>query len=215
VEEPKSALVQNGETALKFAIRRSEGFDGPVTVAMEWRPNGVNSSTPITIPAGKSDGEYLLGAARNATAGVYQVTLTAVSGASRAGYNDTADRVYVASLPFKLTVAEPNVEGRFARTSIERGKTAQVVCKLNHLKPFAGKARATLARLPRGVELVESAREITSEDKEVAFTLRATEDCLVGSYQGIALDVTVVEDGQATRQLSGFGMLRIDAERGK
>ena len=28
------------------------------------------------------------------------------------------------------------------------------------------------------------------------------------------LDVTVIENGQAVRQLSGYGMLRIDAERG-
>jgi hypothetical protein len=214
VEEPRSALVQNGETALRFSVRRAPDFDGPVTVSMEWRPNGVNIATPVTIPPDKTEGEYLIGAARNATAGSYQVTLTAINGPARANYNDPADRTYVAAKPFKLTVAEPHIEGRFVRTSIERGKTADVVCRLNHLKPFAGKAKATLARLPRGVEIVEPTREITTEDKEVVFTLRATEDCLLGNFQGVALDVTVMEDGQATRQLSGFGMLRIDAERG-
>lgn len=214
VEDPKSALVQNGETSIKFVVRRADGYDGPVTVSMEWKPNGVSSATPLSLPSGKSEGEYLLGAARNATAGAYQVTLTAVTGESRANYNDRADRTYVASKPFLLTVAEPHLEARFPRTSIERGKTAQLVCKLNHLKPFSGKARATLARLPRGVELVEPVREVTSEDKEVSFTLRATEDCLVGSYQGVVLDLTVVDDGQTLRQLSGSGMLRVDAERG-
>ena len=181
---------------------------------MEWRPNGVNVATPITIPAGKSEGEYLLGASRTATAGSYEVSLTAVSGAGRANYYDTANRTYVASQPFRLTVAEPHVEGRFSRTSIERGKTADLVCKLNHLKPFTGQAKATLARLPRGVELVEATREIASQDKEVTFTLRATEDCLVGSYTGIVLDVTVFDEGQSMRQLSGSGILRIDPERG-
>ena len=86
--------------------------------------------------------------------------------------------------------------------------------KLNHLKPFEGKAKATLARLPRGVELVEPFREITAEDKEVTFTLKATDECLTGGYQGITLDLTVTEEGQAVRQLSGYGTLRIDAERG-
>jgi len=64
------------------------------------------------------------------------------------------------------------------------------------------------------VELVEPLREITSEDKEVTFTVRATADALLGNYQGIVLDVTVIEKGQSIRQLSGSGMLRIDAERG-
>lgn len=214
IEEPKSALVQNGEISLKFKINRAEGFDEPVSVAMEWKPNGVSTGTPITIRTDKLEGEYLLGAARNATAGSYQVTLSAVSGAQRPAYRDGANRTYVSTKPFKLIVAEPHIDAKFARASIERGKTANLTVKLNHLKPFEGKARATLARLPRGVQLVEPVREITSEDKEVTFTLKATEECLTGGYQGITLEVTVVEDGQSVKQLSGYGTLRIDAERG-
>ncbi len=214
IEEPKSALVQNGEMALKYNIRRVDGFDGPVTVSMEWKPNGVTGSTPITIKPGQADGEYVIGATRSATAGTYQVVLTVVSGGDRPGYYDGANRTYVCSQPFKLMVAEPHIDAKIARASIERGKTANLTVKLNHLKPFEGTAKTTLARLPRGVELVEPMREITSADKEVTFTLKATEDCLVGSYQGITLEVSVVEDGQSVRQLTGYGLLRIDVERG-
>lgn len=214
IEEPKSALVQNGEIALKFKIHRAEGFDEPVSIAMEWKPNGVSTGTPITIRTEKSEGEYLLGAARNATAGSYQVTLSAVSGAQRPAYRDGANRTYVSTKPFKLLVAEPHIDAKFARASIERGKTANLTVKLNHLKPFEGKAKATLVRLPRGIELVEPVREITSADKEVTFTLKATDECLTGGYQGMTLEVTVVEDGQSVKQLSGTGTLRIDAERG-
>ena len=57
-------------------------------------------------------------------------------------------------------------------------------------------------------------REITAEDKEIMFTLKATDECLTGGYQGLTLDLTVTEEGQAVRQLSGYGTLRIDAERG-
>lgn len=214
IEEPKSALVQNGEMALKYKIHRVDGFDGPVTVSMEWKPNGVTGATPITIKSGQTDGEYVIGASRGATAGTYQVVLTVVSGGDRPGYYDGANRTYVCSQPFKLMVAEPHIDAKIARTSIERGKTANLTVKLNHLKPFEGTAKTTLSRLPRGIELVEPMREITSADKEVTFTLKATEDCLVGSYQGITLELTVVEDGQSVRQLTGYGLLRIDAERG-
>ncbi len=214
IDEPKSALVQNGEMSLKFRITRAPGFDEPVSVVMEWKPNGVSTGTPVTIRTDKSEGEYPLGAARNATAGAYEVTLSAVSGAQRPAYRDSASRTYVSTKPFKLLVAEPHIEAKFARASIERGKTSIVTVKLNHLKPFEGKAKATLARLPRGVELVEPIREIGPEDKEITFALKATEDCLTGGYQGITLDLTVTEEGQAVRQLSGSGTLRIDAERG-
>jgi hypothetical protein len=214
LEQPKSALVQNGEMALKFSVHREKGYDGPVTVQMEWRPNGINTATPVTVPAGSNEGQYLLSANRNSPAGSYQVALTAMTGGSRQNYYDSANRTFVASQPIRLKVAEPHLEARFVRVSLERGKTAELVCNINHLQPFTGKARATLARLPRGVELVEPVREITSNDKQVKFTLRATRDCLVGNYRGFALDVTVVENGQEVRQLSGYGIMRIDAERG-
>lgn len=213
VEEPKSALVQNGEMQLKFRVQRAKGFDGPVTVQMEWKPLGVSTGTPVTVPAGQTEGVYLLGASRNATAGAHQVTLTAASGAGRRGYGDGEGRIYTASQPFKLAVAEPHVEARIPRASVERGKTATVTIKLNHLQAFEGKAKATLTRLPRGVELVEPMKEITAADKEITFTIRATTDALVGNYQGVVLDVTVTEKGQAVRQLSGSGILRVDAER--
>lgn len=214
VEEPKSSLVQNGEMALKFKVHRVAGFNSPLTVQMEWKPAGISTATPVTVPADQSEGTYLLAAARNATAGAHQVTLTAMTGGSRRGYRDVEDRTFMASQPFRLTVAEPHVEAKIARTSIERGKTATLVCKLNHLQAFTGKARATLARLPRGVEMVEPIREITSADKEVIFMLRATPEALLGNYQGIVLDLSVTDNGQSVRQLSGSGLLRVDAERG-
>jgi hypothetical protein len=214
VEEPKSALVQNGEMSLKFTVQRAKDFDGPVTVQMEYKPTGVSTATPVTVPAGQTEGVYLLGAARNAAAGAHLLTLTAMTGSARRGYSDGEGRTYAASQSFKLTVAEPHIEARIPRTSVERGKTTTMVCKLNHLQKFDGKAKVTLARLPRGVELVEPMREITSADKEVSFTLRATPDALLGNYQGVVLDITVMDNGQAVRQLSGSGMLRVDAERG-
>jgi Bacterial pre-peptidase C-terminal domain len=214
VEEPKSALVQNGEMGLKFTVQREKGFEGPVTVQLEWKPTGISTATPVTIPAGISEGIYLVGAARNAAAGTHQITLTAMTGNSRRAYGDGESRTFVASQPFKLTIAEPHVEARIPRLAIERGKTATLSCKLNHLQPFEGKAKATLSRIPRGIELVEASRDITSNDKEVTFTLRATADALVGNYQGIVLDLTVNDHGQSVRQLSGYGVLRIDAERG-
>lgn len=214
IDEPKSALVQNGEMPFKVAVRRAEGYDGPVTVSMEWRPNGVTAATPLLIRPDQQAGEYLISAARNATAGVYQVVMTAVSGSERPGYYDGANRTYVATKMFKLVVAEPHLDAKFARSSVERGKTGQVVVKLNKLRPFDGKAVATLARLPRGVQLVDKNKEVTADDKEVSFTVQATDEALVGSYQGITLDLTVVEDGQAVRQLCGYGLLRVDAQRG-
>ena len=64
-------------------------------------------------------------------------------------------------------MAEPHIDAKIARISIERGKTTTLVCKLTALQQFEGKAKATLARLPRGIELVEPFQEISATDKEV------------------------------------------------
>jgi hypothetical protein len=49
----------------------------------------------------------------------------------------------------------------------------------------------------------------------VTFTLRATEECLVGSYQGLTLDLSVIEDGQTgSADCAVRVTLRVDAERG-
>ena len=213
VEEPKSALVQNGEMTLKIKVDRDPGFKEPVTVQLEWKPNGISTTTPVTIHENETEGRYLLGASRGASAGSYNVTLTGMSGQALQGYQDGGNRSYVATTPFKLTIAEPHVEAKIARTSIERGKTANLVCKLSQLQAFEGNAQVTLSRLPRGVELVEPTKQITSADKEVTFTLKATSEALLGNYTGIVMDLTVIEKGQAVRQLSGNGQLRIDAER--
>lgn len=214
VEEPRSALVQNGEMPLRFNISRRDGYQGPVTVMMEWKPNGINTVTPLSLSADEEEGEYLISAARNATAGTYLVTLTAVNGNYQPQYRDPNERTYVSCKPFSLTVAEPHLEARFARASVERGKTSVLVVTLNHLKPFSGLAKVALTRLPRGVEVLEEYREISSGDKEVSFTLKATTDSLVGSYRGMTLDVTIDDNGQAVRQFTGSGTLRVDAQRG-
>lgn len=213
VEPPSSALVQNGELQLKFKVHREAGFDQPVTVQLEWRPNGLSTSVPVTIPGDKSEGTYLIGAARNASPGTYFLTLTAMSGGARQSFLEQTNRSYVASRPFTLRIAEPHLEARINRASVERGKTAVIVCKINHLQKFEGKAQATLARLPRGVILKDPIKEFTSEDKEISFTIEATQEALLGNYRGIVMDVTIMDRGQSVRQLSGDGLLRIDAER--
>jgi hypothetical protein len=214
VEAPTSSLVQNGEMSLKFKIHRRGDYEGPVTVMMEWKPNGVNTVTPLTVSADQTEAEYLISAARNAAAGSYLVTLTAVNGTYQPRYRDPAPRTFVSAKPFTLTVAEPHLDARFPRASVERGKTSELVVTLNHLKPFSGVAKASLTRLPRGVEVVEAFQEITAEDKEVKFTLRATNDSLVGNYRGMTLDVVVNDNGQPVRQFTGSGTLRVDAQRG-
>jgi Bacterial pre-peptidase C-terminal domain len=213
VEEPTSALVQNGEMALKFKIHRHDNFEGPVTVMMEWKPNGVNTVTPLTVPADQTEAEYLISAAKNATAGEFLVTLTAVNGTYEARYRNPVSRTFVSAKPFTLNIAEPHLDARFPKMSVERGKTSEIVVPLNHLKAFSGVAKASLVRLPRGVEVVEEFQEITAEDKEVKFTLRASNDSLVGSYRGMTLEVTVQDNGQAVRQFIGSGTLRVDAQR--
>ena len=55
---------------------------------------------------------------------------------------------------------------------------------------------------------------IDADDKSCIFHLEATDDALVGLYKEISTEITIHVNGQAIRQQSGSGILRIDPARG-
>jgi len=216
LEQPKAALMHNGEMNLKFKVKRKPGFSERVSVDLEWRPAGINGSTPITLEPDETEGVYRLSAGRGAPTGTYRIAVTAMNGLSpRTNYRETgAGKFFVSSKFVNLTVAEPYVNFRISRASVERGKTATLSCRIEHIKKFEGKAKVTLRRLPRGIETVEPFKEITAEDKTVEFTIKASPDALMGQYRGVYCRVAINVDGQEVQQSTGYGILRVDAPRG-
>jgi hypothetical protein len=50
-------------------------------------------------------------------------------------------------------------------------------------------------------------------DNTLTFTLSSTQDALVGTYQGMACEISVESNGGQLRQIAGSGPIRVDPSR--
>ena len=81
--------------------------------------------------------------------------------------------------------------------------------KLDHVQPFEGKAKVAVVSLPNGVTCEE--REITKDDKDVRFKLKAAPNAQVGQHKQVIAQFTLVKDGEPMlSSIAGGGILRVD-----
>lgn len=81
--------------------------------------------------------------------------------------------------------------------------------KLDQKTPFEGKAKIALLGLPEGVTAEE--KEITKDDKEVRFALKATPAAQVGQHKTVIANFTLIKDGEPmTSTVASGGILRVD-----
>lgn len=214
LEQPAVALARNGELLLTARVRREPGYDGPVEIGVDWVPPGVEREAPVVVPSGQGEVQLRIRAGADAAVGIHRLSVTGMSGKSEVGnFLSPVGRFRTSSAFVDLTVSEPYLVAAVRRSAVERGQRAEVVCDLTHAKPLPGPATATLRRLPAGVTLVDPLPTIRPGDKQVAFTVEASRDALVGQYKDIACEVTVTENGQSIRQQTGSGTLRVDPAR--
>ena len=78
------------------------------------------------------------------------------------------------------------------------------------MQPFSGTAKVSLLGLPKGVTAVGDNYHIDSDTEELIFTLKATEEALLGQYKELKCEITYNIDGQSIRQVTQNGTLRVD-----
>lgn len=212
VDPPRTPLVRNGTLDLTVRVNRHPGFDGAVYLEADWLPPGVNKQPPLIIKADETEGTYRLTAGKQAVTGDFPFSIT---GRENEGGNPRtgAGFHYLGSQPVSVTVGEPHLIATLLRAAIERGQAGTITAELNQQKPFAGEAELRLGRLPFGVEQVAPIPRVTSRDTTATFHVKVTKDCLTGLYRDIYCEALVQEKGQAIREESGSGMLRVDPER--
>jgi hypothetical protein len=97
-------------------------------------------------------------------------------------------------------------------TTVEQGKDADVVCKLEQLRPFEGKAKVGLYGLPPNVVAEPATKEITKDDKEVTFHVKVAANSPVGQHKAIFAQVLVPGEGDTmAHSVGGGGVMRIDS----
>jgi hypothetical protein len=209
--QPAAPLSQNGELELKVKVKRRGDFKDPIEIQTDWLPPSVSKESTVTIPAGKDEGVYHINANSKAAAGTYKIAINAstTGGDSFSGIG----RVRVSSAFVDLKISEPLMAIELKRTAVESGQTAELTGAVKPNKGFKGTATAVLKHLPKGVQMVEPGPTITPQDTTVTFKIKASPDALAGLYKDIQCEVTVVEDGQSLRQVTGSSILRVDPAR--
>lgn len=202
IVEPKVPLVRAGAMNLKVKAERKPGFDKPITLRLLWAPPGVSSAAEIVMNGAEAD--YPLNADGNAAAQTWKI---AVIGSADGGYGT----VWASSQLAPLRIDTPYVAMSIDLTAVEQGKDGEVTCKLTALKPWEGKAKVILHGLPPQVTSSGLEKEITKDDKEIEFAIKAGDKSPAGQHKTLFCQVLVPEAGETiAHSVAGGSVIRID-----
>lgn len=200
--QPKVPILQNGSMNLKVRAERKGDFKGAVSLSLLWAPPGIGSPGTIPIKEGENEGSLQISANGNAQLAKWKIC---VVGSVDYGKGP----VFISTQLIDLEVAAPFIAGTFARTFIDQGDQGSITLKLEQKVPFEGKAKVTVVSLPNGV--TAEPREITKDDTEVKFELKAAADAQVGQHKQLIAEFTLEKDGEPmTNSVAKGGILRVD-----
>jgi hypothetical protein len=201
IVEPKVPLVHNGSMNLKIVAERKAGFTAPITVQMLYNPPGVGSASSATIPAGQNETYLPMNANGGAPARKWKIV---VQGVATVGNGP----VWVSSQLASLEIAAPFFGFAMERAAGEQGKSTEMFCKIQHTRPFSGKAKVRLLGLPAKVTAPDL--ELSKDSKEIAFKVAIDKTSPPGQHNNIFCQVVVVENGEPIVHNVGGTQLRID-----
>ena len=210
IDPPPAPIVRGGELAIPVRLVRRDGFDEPVGFQCDWKPGGIGVPPQVVLGPGETEGVLQLSAEQSAPLGPVPLVVTACTkDRGEQGWHGDG-QVRVSSKIVPLVVAESFVEFAAEPESVRRGERKKMIWKVKHKTPFEGQAPVRIVGLPKGVEVHEPLPTVAAGTEEIAFDIEGTDDALIGLTKDITCEVTVTQAGQAVRQRSGRGFLRVD-----
>jgi hypothetical protein len=187
---------------LKVVAERQGDFKGAVTLSLLYSPPGIGSPGTVTLKEGENEGKVTISANDNANLATWKVC---VVGSADFGKGP----VWVSTQLGDLQVAAPFLAGKIDRTFVDQGSETAVTVKLDQKEAFDGKAKITLQGLPAGC--TADPQEITKDDKEVKFAVKANKDAQVGQHRNLFCEFRLEKDGEPmTATFARGGVLRVD-----
>lgn len=202
LEEPKTPILQNGSMELKVKAERKGNFKGPITLSLLYAPPGIGTPGNVQIKEGENEGKLSISA--NDKAQIMKWKICVVGGADFG-----KGQVFLSTQLADLEVAAGFVAGKIDRSFVDQGATSEITVKLEQKTPFEGKAKIALMGLPEGVTAEE--QEVTKDDKEVKFTLKATPTAQVGAHKTLFCQFKLPQNGgEMINSFAQGGVLRVD-----
>lgn len=201
IVQPKAPLLQNGTLDLKVRVTRGEGFTGPVTIEFPFRPAGVGANPSMRIEPDQTEVVYQLSANDKAAVGDWPVYAIAAI--------DVGGTAWVASPMANLEVASAFTSATLARAACEQGEKTQIVCTLEHARPFEGEATARLLGLPP--ETTSPELTFTKDTTELIFQVATTDKSPAGNHKSVFVELVTPVEGETSRMSGGSTELQIAA----
>ncbi|MFC7338836.1 pre-peptidase C-terminal domain-containing protein [Haloferula chungangensis] len=202
LETPPTPIVQRGILKLKVRAHRQDGFDEAINLRFLWNPPGIGSPTNLKLEKGKNEIDYEINANADAPGGEWQVCVLADA-------NTAQGPVFVSSSLVPLKVVEPWVTATIDLSATEQSRNVPVLCKLEYLTTFKGKAKAELMGLPHGTKTKPI--EFPHGTADLTFPIEVAKDAAVGKHNGLFLRIDVPDQGTTILHQTGHGgTLRID-----
>ncbi|MDQ3624684.1 MAG: hypothetical protein M3463_19725, partial [Verrucomicrobiota bacterium] len=171
-------------------------------LALLYSPPGIGTAGTVQIKEGETEGVVTLSASATAAPQKWKVC---VVGSADFGKGP----VWLSTELVDLEVASPLLEGQITRSFVDQGDTTTVSVKLDHKQAFDGKAKIALLGLPPNCTAEE--KEISKDDAQVTFTVKAGKDAPPGQHKQLFCQFTLARDGEAmTSSFGNGGILRVD-----
>lgn len=200
--QPKVAILQNGSMNLKVTAERQGDFKGPVSLALLYSPPGIGTAGTLQINEGENEAAVTISAAGDAALRKWKVCIV---GSADFGKGP----VWISTQMVELEVGAPFIAGSIVRTFVDQADTTTVTVKLEQKQAFDGKAKIALMGLPAGCTSDEM--EVSKDDKEVQFTVKAGADSPAGQHKQLFCQFRLEKDGEPmTSTFGNGGILRID-----
>jgi subtilase family serine protease len=130
-------LGQGTSTTANISVYPSFGFDGTVLFSVSGLPSGVAAS--FSPPSSSGGTTLTLTAANTVLAGLYTVTVSGVSGATKA------------TMPISVTVGTPSFSISSYGVQLGQGSSAATTVYVNSAFGFAGSVQLRASDLPAGM----------------------------------------------------------------
>ncbi len=186
-----ATIVQSATTTIPVTVTRTNGFTGPIDVAVTGLPAGITAG-PLSIADGATTGTLTLtaSAAAVASATPVNITLTASGTGVTAQTATVALTVNAAATPgFTLTAAP-------AALSATAGQGGTSTVTLARTGGFAGNIALTVEGAPAGVTATLNPTSLTGTATTSTLTLASTGATVPGTYN---LTVRGTSAGQTDR----------------
>jgi hypothetical protein len=199
---PKVPVLQNGSMNLKVRAERKGDHKGAIGLALLYAPPGIGSPGTVQIKEGENEGLVPISANDKAQIGKWKICVVGTVDYGKGP-------VWISTQLVDLEVAQAPVTGQITRSFIDQGDQGSMVLKLTPKADYEGKAKVTLVSLPNGVTCEE--KEITKDDKEVRFTLKAAVDAAPGQHKQVIAQFTLEKDAEPMiAHIASGGILRVD-----